>query len=392
MDFRFPANAESFRAEARQFVAEHATHEVVERAYRTGTMHDWGLHRALGERGFLAGSWPEADGGQGRSVFEMMVLLDELNRAGAPLDGWVVTMSAANTIRILGTEEQRRTVLPAVVAGEALIAIGFSEPDSGSDVASARTKAVQDGDEWIINGQKMFTTMAHEARWVFLLTRTDPEVPKHLGLTVFLVPLDSPGIEVQAVHTLGWERTNITFYTDVRVDDRWRVGHVNGGWDVILASLAFERGSEFGAGSSFLGVSGLVLDGAVRWALEAHGVDRLEEVDTLTRERIGRAATEYEVACLLNYRSNWLAEAGHIPDTEGAMAKLFASESLQRSCSDLLDLVGVDGVRQFGDPDAPAGGELEHAYRHATVTTIYGGSSEIMRGIIARRALGLPRS
>src|SRR5438309_1487418 len=235
MDFRFPAGAEVFRAEARKFVAEHVTHELVERAYRTGTMHDWGLHRALGERGFLAGSWPEADGGRGRSVFEMMVLLDELNRAEAPLDGWVVTMSAANTIRIMGTEEQHRTVLPAVVSGDALIAIGFSEPDSGSDVASARTRAVRDGDEWIVNGQKMFTTMAHEARWVFLLTRTDPEAPKHRGLTVFLVPMDTPGIELQPVHTLGWERTNITFYTDVRVDDRWRVGEVNGGWDVILA-------------------------------------------------------------------------------------------------------------------------------------------------------------
>ena len=381
---RRPGDGDRFRSEARAFVAEHVTREVVGRAYRTGTMHDWGLHRALGRRGWVAGSWPGEEGGQGRSAFEMSVLMEELNRAGAPLDGWVVTMAAANAVRLKGSPELRGEVLPAIAAGEALIAIGFSEPDSGSDVAAARTTAVPDGDEWIVNGQKMFTTMAHEARWVFLLTRTNPDAPKHRGLTMFLVPLDSPGIEIQPVHTVGWERTNITFYSDVRVADRWRVGDVDGGWEVMLASLGFERGSAFGAGASFLGVMGLVLDGV------AEAVDA--DTDTLTLERLGRAATEYEVATLLNHRSFWLAEHGVVPDTEGAMAKLYASEALQRMTADLLDLLGPDGLRQYGDPGAPAGGEVEHAFRHAAVTTIYGGSSEIMRGIIAARSLGLPRA
>ena len=392
LDRRMGTSVAAFRAEAAAFVAEHITPAVIERAYRTGTMHDWGVHRALAERGWVAAAWPVEDGGEGRGTFDMLVLLDELARAGAPFDGWTITMSAASCVREKGSPEQRREVVGAIGRGEALLAIGFSEPDSGSDVAAASTRAVRDGDEWVINGQKIFTTMAHEARWVMLLTRTNLEAPKHRGLTVFLVPLDAPGVEIHPVHTLGWERTNMTFYTDVRVPDTARVGDVDGGWEVILASLAFERGSAFGAASSFLGTIRLVIDGALAWAQATQRDGATVFDDPGTRERLGRAATEYEVARLLSYRSMWLAEQRDLPDVDAAEAKLFATESLQRTCGDLLDLLGPLGLYQFGEAGGPAHGELEHAFRHGAVTTIYGGSSEIMRGIIAGRGLGLPRS
>ena len=387
MDFGLTTAARTFRDEVRAFVDEHVTDEVIDRALTTGTMHDWGLHRALAEKRWLAGPWPEADGGLALSAFEMMELLDELHLAGAPLDGWITTMCGANAVRDCGTDFHRSQVVPRVAAGEALIALGFSEPDAGSDVAAARTRAVRDGNSWIIDGQKMFTTMAHEASWVFLLARTDTEGPKHKGLTMFLVPLDTPGIEVQAVHTLGGERTNITFYNDITVADEWRVGEVGGGWSVLTLALNHERGSAFGAGSSFLGTSRKVLERTLGW-----GREHPEECDDeLALERIGRAAVAHEVSRLLNHRAIWMAERGSPPAVEAAMAKLVSTESLQRSCADLLDLVGPDALRRRGDPEAEAHGELEHAFRHGTITTIYGGSSEVLRGLIAR-GIGLPRT
>jgi alkylation response protein AidB-like acyl-CoA dehydrogenase len=392
MRFDLPRQAEAFRAEVKEFVAEHVTDQVVRRAYETGTMHDWRLHRALAEKRWLAAPWPEAEGGQGRSPFEMMVLLDELHRAGAPLDGWITTMCGASAIRATGNDRHREEVVKAVVAGEALIALGFSEPDAGSDVAAARTVAERDGDEWVINGQKMFTTMAHEARWVFLLARTDRLAAKHRGLTMFLVPMDSPGVAVDPVHTLGGERTNVTFYTDVRIPDANRVGGVNEGWQILTLALTTERGSAFGAGSSFLGTMHTVLERTAEWARTTRRAGAPVSDDPHVRRRMARAYVEFEVSRLLNHRSIWLVDRGEVPDVEASIAKLFATESLQRVCSDLLDLLGTDGLRNHLDPDAPGEGEIEHAYRHGAVTTIYGGSSEIMRNIIAARGLGLPRS
>jgi alkylation response protein AidB-like acyl-CoA dehydrogenase len=271
------------------------------------------------------------------------------------------------------------------------MALGFSEPESGSDVASARTKAVRDGDDWVINGQKMFTTMAHVARWVLLLCRTDPDLPKHRGLTMFLVPLDAPGVAVHPVHTYGGERTNVTFYSDVRVPDSSRVGERGDGWDVLTYSLTSERGSAFGATSMFLGSARQSIDEVAAWARETtrDGRPVIEHRDA--RRRIARAEIDLEVSRLLNQRSIAVAERGRAPDVEAAQGKLYSTESLQRTCSDLLDLMGEDGLVDHTAPGAPRGGLVEHAYRQSAVTTIYGGSSEVMRNIISQRGLGMPR-
>jgi alkylation response protein AidB-like acyl-CoA dehydrogenase len=385
VDFEPSERVDRFRAEAAEFARQHVTPEVRARARATGTMHSWALHRALAERRWLAAAWPEDEGGLGRDPLEMMVVLEELHRVGAPLDGWVVTMSAASAVRAHGSAELRHEVLRPIADGGALIAIGFTEPDAGSDVAAARTRAVRDGDEWIITGQKMFTTMAHEARWVFLLARTDQDVPKHKGLTMFLVPTVSPGIEIEPVLTLGGERTNATFYTDVRVADSMRVGDVNDGWNVLMTSLAFERGSAFGATSSFLGT----FDSALRHATEAVVDADGSELDRSVLGRLGEAAMDLEVARLLNHRSIWLASRV-TPDVEASMAKLFVTERLQHHVDRLLDLVGPRALLMEGSTGAVSDGELEQHLRHSTVTTIYGGSSEVLRNVVARRGLGLP--
>lgn len=378
-----------FRLEVREFLREHCPPDVVRRAHETGTMHDWGLHAALAKQGWLAAEWPVADGGQARDPWELQELHEELARVGAPIDGWGTSNVVAHILARAGTDQQRTEVVPAILDGSLLCCLGYSEPDSGSDVAAASTRAERDGDDWIINGQKMFTTLAHESTYVFLLTRTDPAAPKHRGLTMFLVPLDTPGIEVTPIHTLGGERTNVTFYTDVRVPDSCRVGEVDGGWGVMGIALAFERNP------TMVGELDRLLHQFVEWAATVPGALGR----SATRSRLVRALADLEVARALAREMTAVTASGTPGFVEGSMAKLFASEALVRAAADLLDASAPEGLLAH-DPVAGGlvadglvpDGWIEHAHRHAQVTTIYAGTSEIQRSIIAERGLGLPRS
>jgi hypothetical protein len=387
MDFHLGAKSDAFRAEVRSFIDQHLGPDVIERAHRTGTLHDKDFHRALGKQGWIAASWPAEYGGQERDPYEMTALRDELRLAGAPTDGMALSLIVCQTIRRVATDEQKREFLPPALAGEIIMSLGYSEPDSGSDVASVKTRALRDGDEWVINGQKMFTTLAHEANYVFLLARTNQDVPKHKGLTMFLVPLDSPGIEIQPVHTVGGERTNATFYTDVRIGDHFRIGEVDRGWDVMTVALTFERGG-FG-----LSDADRVWSRAVEWAKSTRRHDGVRVIDDpLVRERLAVMRMNNEVAKLLAYRTSFVANSGTLPGVEGSMHKLFYAESMTADAAELVDMLGSEGVLQHGVDDAPVDGWVEHLFRHAAVTTIYGGTSEMQRSIIAERGLGLPRS
>jgi alkylation response protein AidB-like acyl-CoA dehydrogenase len=386
MDFRLGSQVEAFRDEVRSFIVEHMSEELEERMYRTGDSHDDAFTAGVSERGWFYAGWPEEWGGSGQDPLEYLAMREELQRLDAPTYSIGTTLLVAKAILHTGTDEQKREVLPKALSGEIVIVLGFSEPEAGSDVANAQTRAVRDGDEWVINGSKMFTTNAHIGDYVFLLTRTNPDVPKHKGLTTFLVPLDQPGVEVQAVYTLSGERTNITYYNDARVEDRWRVGEVDGGWRVMMASLQEEHSGAFAARIARL------LDEAEAWAGETTGVDgrpRIEDPDV--RERLARCATEAEVSLLLQRRTAWMVKEGIAAEAEGPMAKLFSSEAMERSAQDLCEMVGPDALRSYFDPTAPRGGRIEHAQRFSLGTTIYAGTSEIQRNIIASRGLGLPR-
>ena len=386
MDFRFEPETEAFRDEVRRFIGQHLTREIVERALTTGTMHDWGFHKALCERGYLASGWPTEVGGLGRSAVDQTLLMQELYGAGAPIDGLNIASMVGATILLRGTDQQRAKVLPQILAGDVLCCLGYSEPDAGSDVAAVATRATRDGERWVIEGQKMFTTMAHEARYVFLLCRSNLEVPKHKGMTMFLVPMDTPGIEVTPVATMGGERTNITFYSDVHVPDSCRVGDVDDGWSVMHAALVYERNS------ANWGEPNHLVEAMAAWATTPAPDGARPFDDPTVREVLARWSTELEAGRLLLYRSAWLASQGGMPQVEGSMAKLHITESFVRAASDLLDLLGADGVVPMGEDDTVLGGLVEHAFRHAVVTTIYGGSSEVQREIIAGRGLGLPRN
>jgi 3-oxocholest-4-en-26-oyl-CoA dehydrogenase alpha subunit len=380
MDFAINEHTETFRDEVRQLLAEHFTDEVRDRVRETGTAHDWGLYRAMAERHWVGAAWPRAEGGLEMDPYDMEILYEELASAGAPTDGFSISMVVAETIRRVGTDEHRERVLGPIQRGEIVVSLGYSEPDVGSDLASVKTKAVREGDSWRIDGQKAFTTMAHEASYVFLLARTDPDVPAHRGLTLFLVPTGADGFSLDQVHTLGGERTNMTYFNEVLVGDENRVGEVNGGWKVIMLALAFERGGEFAAQLRRL------TEAAALYAAES-GLDQ----DATMLARVGRLRADAEVARLLGSRATWLRATDAAGDIEGTMAKLYATDALVRNSSETLDAAGAEGLRA-GGVSSWAAAHLEHAYMHSHVTTIYGGTSEILRGVIAERRLGMPRN
>jgi alkylation response protein AidB-like acyl-CoA dehydrogenase len=380
MDFAINEHTEAFRGEVRQVLDEHLTDEVGARLRETGTAHDWGLYRAMAERRWIGAAWPREEGGLEMDPYDMEILYEELASAGAPTDGFSITMVVAETIRRVGTDEQRARILGPIQRGEIVVSLGYSEPDVGSDLASVKTKAVREGDSWRIDGQKAFTTMAHEASYVFLLARTDPEVAPHRGLTLFLVPTDAEGFSLDPVHTLGGERTNMTYFNGVLVGDENRIGEVDDGWKVIMLALAFERGGEFAAQLRRLTTA------AALYTAE----NGLAEDETMLA-RVGRLRADAEVARLLGTRATWLRATASAGDVEGTMAKLYATDALVRNSRETLDAAGAEGLRAHG-PTSWAAGHLEHAYMHSHVTTIYGGTSEILRGVIAERRLGMPRN
>ena len=241
MDFDLGADADAVRKEAREFLAENVSSDIHERMAETGTYYDADFARALGARGWIASGWPVEEGGGGRNWLEQVALNQELRHADAPMDAIGTTMLIAATLRMFGTPEQKEIMKPAV-RGEVVIALGYSEPDSGSDAAAARTRAVRDGDEWVIDGEKMFTTLAQVADYVFVLTRTNPDAKKHRGLTTFLVPTTSAGFSISEVKTLGGERTNITTYEGVRIPDALRSGRGRPG---LVGGLGRPRAGAF---------------------------------------------------------------------------------------------------------------------------------------------------
>jgi len=387
IDFAFDADAEAVRVEVRAFLAEKLTPELRARAHFSWDGHDPGFQQELAKAGFAFPHWPREYGGRDRNPYESYVIRKELTRAGWTEYAITTTGVIAEAVMKFGSEAVKRDVLSRVARGEAILSMGYTEPSAGSDVAAITTRSVrQDDGDWVIDGQKMFTSGAHLAQYVFLLTRSNPDAPKHRGLTLFLVPLDTPGIEIQPVHTIGDERTNITYYTGVRVSDHYRVGEIDGGWAVLAYALEIEHGAGFVLHQREL------VGAAVDWARTMRRAGQPVLADPRARDRIARAAIHTEVAALLELRSLW-NRAEHLPDgAVGAMTKLFSAERLATDARDLLDLAAPDALLSRGAPGAAGDGRFEFSYRHAAGTRIYGGSSEIMRSVIAQVALGMPRS
>jgi len=374
---------QEFRDRLRAFLGVHVTDEVRRRDRETGENFDAGVHLAFGAEGYLAADWKDAsEGGFGslrRRIWDL-----EIGRAHTPWFHWGTTAMVARKVQQFGSAELADEVLPGVLSGHIRLCLGYTEPDGGSDVATCKTRAVHDGGCWVINGSKMFTSNAHNAKYVFLLTNTDPDAPKHKNLTMFLVPLDSPGVEIQPIRTIDGDRTNVVYYSDVRVDDKYRIGDVNGGWAVLRAALDVEHGTVDGGDDGLQRIA--VMSEHV--TLMAEAIDRIAALvaqpgadgrrlldDTSVAYRLGRSIARTEAAL----------------STPGMFGRVANAQTMRDVAPELMDVLGAASALPVDTNGAADDGGAEYIFRLASPTGIYGGTLEVFRNMIAEHALGLGR-
>jgi len=393
VDFQYSAEEQAFQRDVRAFIAEHAERGTVSDPTREGmaqlvdTPERRAFMKKMSERGWIGMSWPkEYGGGEAPGLFEYL-LNEELAAAGCPLIGKGVGIIGKTIIRH-GNERLKQEFLPKILHAEIEFAIGYSEPNAGSDLASLALRAMHDdaAGGWILNGQKRFTTSAHFADWYWVAARTDPEAPKHKGITLMLVPMDAPGITVQAMDCIGDnERTNEVFLDNVFVPDDYVVGEVNKGWYYVSEALDFERFTLFTV-SAYVRKYEAVRD----FIREATRDGSPLKDDPHVRRTVAWLATQIEIAKGHTLRVISKAAAGGVPNLESAMFKLFTTQLGQRITDEFLTMTGPEGALRRDTPGAPINGRMENYYRYSVIDTVGAGTSEVQRNIIARRGLGLP--
>jgi len=340
--------------------------------------------RALGEAGLLGVAWPTEYGGQGLTALEQYIFGEEARRVSAPLP--MITLNTVGpTLIQFGTDEQKTKFLPAILKGTVDFAIGYSEPGAGSDLASLRTTAVRDGDEFVINGSKMFTSGAEFADYIWLAARTDPEAKKHKGITLFIVPTDAKGFSWKPLHTMPGVSTYYTFYDDVRVPASSIVLGENEGWKLVTNQLNLER-----AALGNLGALEPLFRKTLTWAKTTPLDGGLVIDKPWVQQALARVEAQVAAYELLNLRVNASMSSGALSMGEASAAKVFGTELTQQVARELLEVIGQDGSRVGAA--APLKGELEHAYRLAVINTFGGGANELQRDIIAMAGLGMPRA
>ncbi|MEX2245912.1 MAG: acyl-CoA dehydrogenase family protein [Dehalococcoidia bacterium] len=386
MDLRFSPEEEAFREEVRTFLRAELPVDA-----RPDRADGWQFHRSfirkLADRGWNTLGWPKEWGGQGAGHLTQLVFNEEMAYADAPSTDLGVDR-VGPTIILYGTGEQKQRFLPPIVRGEAIWCQGFSEPGAGSDLASLQTSAVEDGDTFIINGSKVWTSFAHLAEWMILLARTDPDAPKHKGISYFLLDMKTPGITVRPlVDMLGRHTFNQVFFDNLRVPRDCLVGEKDRGWYVATTTLDFER-------SGIARVMGGIrtYEQLVAFAADALRTGAIREAARPVRWRLADLRIEYEVGRMLAYRVAWLQSRNQVPNYEASVSKMFGSELAQRLAGTGMQLMGMAGQLAPGSPWAPLHGRIEAMYLGAAALTIAAGTSEINRGIIAGRGLGLPRA
>ncbi len=383
--------ANAFRGEVQDWLRKHWTPDK-QAAHQRKPFKDRGwdpeFSRLMGRDGWIGVGWPKEFGGQGRSPSEQIAFITEVASSGAPAHAHTTSESiVAQALFAHGTKAQQDEWLPKIRHGECFFALGYSEPEAGSDLAALRTRAVRDGDHWVINGQKLWSTGGDKADHMWLAVRTDPDAQKHAGISVLMVDLKSPGVTIRPSLALYGKTFSAQFYDNVRVPAKNMVGAVNNGWKVITDALAAER----------------VMNGGTRMAGIERAFDRLTEYlktavvggkalknDPIIRDRIGALAADIEVARQFQIRNSRLMEQGKVPLYEAAMGKVFASELQERLGQAALDILGTGGLLSEDAASAPLG-EMEQLLRHSIMGMIGGGTNEIQRNVIAQRGLDLPR-
>ena len=401
MDVTYPPEAEAFRERIRAFLSENLPEGwrglgALPEPERMPFELQW--RRTLADNGLLVASWPTEYGGSGLSLLEQVVIREEFARVGAPggseNDAFSIHM-LGNTLIAWGTDEQKSEFIPKIVSGEHVWCQGYSEPDAGSDLAGIRTRAELDGDEWVINGQKIWTSSGQYANWIFVLARTDADAPKHRGISFFLVPMDQPGVEVRPIkNAAGYELFNEVFFTDARTRADLVVGGVNNGWVVAMTLLGFERGAGVTTQAMQFGAD---IDRLIALARERGLTD-----DPRVRQELAWCWSRVEVMRYRGYAALTRFLAGEKPGADAAISKIVWSEFFRRYTEIAIEILGLDAVAPYGEG---SGGALQtpdpgidnsprswiDTFLHARSATIYAGSSEIQRNIIGEQLLGLPK-
>jgi alkylation response protein AidB-like acyl-CoA dehydrogenase len=311
----------------------------------------------------------------------MYIFHDTMAYYGMPLTGLILNSLVGNVIAYFGNDEQKEEFLPRTARGEILFCLLYTEPDAGSDLASVRTRADEAGDYFIINGSKIFTSLGHEAHYGLMAARTDQEAPKRRGISLFIVPLDSEGVSVNRLYTMGDGLVGEESFSDVRVHRKYMIGEKNQGWTILNMALGLERGN----------VASFAAQGKRCFHELIEEVRRRKlDMDPVTCQQIAQMEIELEVTDLMNWHINSLLSRGEMPITEAAMTKLYSSEMMKRLANTSVNILGFCGLLKRGSEGAVLGGLLEYLYQIATMLTVGAGSTEIMEQLIARSGLGLP--
>ena len=383
MDFEFTAGHRRLREEVRAFLEEEL---------RAGTFQPtcdaWGhvssreFSRKVGARGWIGMTWPRKYGGQERTYTERLVVTEELLRYGAPAAGhWAADRQMGNSLLAYGSEELRNSFLPRIARGEVFFCIGISEPEAGSDAAATRTRAVENDGYYSMSGQKVWTSGAHESDYCYVLARTDPTVPKHKGLSEFIVDLSLPGITIRPILSMtGEHHFNEVFFDNVQVPKEMLVGAKNLAWYQMARQIDYERS----------GMERLMGNYPLFDAITRRLKQRREQTKAGVRHKLAELWVEFEVGRLLVYRVAWILDQGKVPNYEAAMAKTYCTEFEQRAASFAVTALGPAGLLMPGDRRAELGGSAAVGHMNATGMTIGGGTSEILRNVIATRGMGLP--
>ena len=383
INFDLGDEARAVQQELREFFATQVTDEQKAKFHYSFEGYNPDVHKKLIAANLAYLGMPKDVGGRGLNAYAITAareVLEDENWTN-PVGG--VSSMVALIIHRFGSDELKRDVLGKIMSGDAICSLGYSEPGAGSDVFAAQCKATPDGNGWRIDGTKMFTSGANISDYVLMLTRTNPDLAKHQGLTMFIVPLKAEGVTIQPVYTFQDERTNITFYDGVRIPDSYRLGEVDMGVKTMAASLELEHGGGFGK------VQRTMLEDAVRLCGEIKVPGGMTLLDTEhAQRRLARTLANVLVSELIQFRANWVQVEGRENRAYGPMAKMFSSEKFQSDSRDLLDLTAPYSLSKRKGP----AGHLNLAYRHAHGTTIYGGTSEVHRSMIAEKGLGLPRT
>jgi len=387
VDFSFTPEQEAFRQEVSRFIGEHLTPELreeVEREqYAVGPLGKQFV-RLMGRQGWLGIGWPREFGGQGRGAIEQWLFLEEMAAENLPTTGLTLN-SVGPTLMRIGSEDQKRSYLPLILRGEIEFAVGYTEPNAGSDLASLQTRAVREGDSYVINGQKIYTSAAHHSTHIWLLARTDSKAPKHQGISIFIVPIDAPGVTIRPLDTMGSERSNEVFFEDVRIPAGNLVGEENRGWYHVAIALDFERLMPHSRTRRFLDH---LIDYAKNTVVDGQPLGKHPRV----RATLAQLAVDVEIARLFSLRDAWMLERGQIPNAEASIFKVWFTELNERIATAAQDIMGAYALLRSEDPLAPIEGRLEKLYRSFPLYKFAGGTNEVMRNIIAQRGLGMPRA